>query len=75
MKFKLQIDKIKTQDVRRQFLTIEKVQALYNILCRELLLKFVIKRIKRLLAGIFKREQIGRSQSRIAIFVPNRFTI
>jgi integrase len=33
------LDKIETQDTRRQFLTIEKVQSLYNTPCREPVLK------------------------------------
>lgn len=33
------LDKIETQDTRRQFLTIEEVQALYNTPCREPVLK------------------------------------
>jgi hypothetical protein len=40
------LDKIETQDTRRQFLTIKEVQALYNTPCREPVLKFAIKRAK-----------------------------
>jgi hypothetical protein len=68
------LDKIETQDTRRQLLTIEEVQALYNTPCREPVLKFAHAR-KCLRAVIFEREQIGRSQSRFTLFVPYRFAV
>jgi hypothetical protein len=39
-------DKIDTQETRKEFLTIEEVQALYATPCCEPVLKFAIKRAK-----------------------------